>query len=560
MKNKIAYYLEDPKRLDEVTLHELNRWIEEMPYSQPLRLLADMKSDRFVANQDEQIGTYGAFFAEDYEWSNKQKGNDKPKVKEVAGAVAMESVTTPVSETAAVANATDEAADAIADAESVKTPAEDLPNSVTEIMHPLAADDREDSVLEEVLETNEVVEVVYEVAHTEASDIEENEIDRIVLELDWEEVEEVFALSQLDQKEEVVVEPESAVDEWMGNVNYGSFVSSYEPNTVKSIEDNIVEGTPNTTDTADDDTAPVKKRLPKKKDISSEKQDGKKKRKEGSIKVKEESAKPQSSMDEEISPKGEIVKAKSAKKAKSKLKKKSNKEDKDDKKVKSRKSRDADSPSKSMKMDNRVEKKKKGKRKEKIKANKVGEKSDKKVLSKALKKADVKAKIKHGKKENAILISEGGGRSKANKTTSKKKKKTGVTTLIAVADPVKNDFKLKNYDGVSQYTNWLLQQKTVNGDHPIIGEEVVNFDLNMGDKEREVAKKKKKKSKEESKTAKAAKKSVKKAEVIISEPLADILAAQGHDKKARKMYNQLSLIFPEKSAYFAVKIENLKKI
>ena len=47
--------------------------------------------------------------------------------------------------------------------------------------------------------------------------------------------------------------------------------------------------------------------------------------------------------------------------------------------------------------------------------------------------------------------------------------------------------------------------------------------------------------------------------MILSEPLANIMAAQGHTKKAKKMYKQLGLIFPEKSGYFAAKIENLKK-
>lgn len=570
MKNKIAYYLEDPKRLDEVTLHELNRWIEQMPYSQPLRLLADMKSDRFVANQDEKIGTYGAYFAEDYEWSNSQKGTDTPKVEEVARPAAIESIVNPVSETAseaalAVGPDSDEGVGIAADVESVMSPVEYVPTSAAEIKHPLAADDREDKVLEEVLETNEVVEVVYEVAHTEASDIEENEIDRMVLELDWQEAEEVSSLSQLDQIEGVDEEPEIPVDKWQGNVNYGSFVSAYEPATVRNTEDNLAEGTLDSLDIVDDDIAPtVKKILPKKNRGTSEKQAGKKKRKEKNAKVKKERAKPLPILEEEISAEDEITKAKAAKKAKSKLKQKSNKEGKEDKKVKSRKSRDADSPSKSIKLEGRAEKKKKKKSKDKTKDKIKADKSDKTVLSKALHKAEVKAKIKPVTNDKAIVISENEDQSiakrKAEKKSGKKKKKKGLTTLIAVADAAKNDFKLKNYEGVSNYTNWLLQQKTVNGDHPIVEEDVKNIDLNRAEKEQEVAKKKKKKPKEISKTAKVAKKSVRKAEVIISEPLADILAAQGHNKKARKMYSQLSLIFPEKSVYFAAKIENLKKI
>lgn len=45
---------------------------------------------------------------------------------------------------------------------------------------------------------------------------------------------------------------------------------------------------------------------------------------------------------------------------------------------------------------------------------------------------------------------------------------------------------------------------------------------------------------------------------IASETLADLLVLQGKKKKAIKMYKQLSLKFPEKSAYFAAQIEKLK--
>ncbi len=46
---------------------------------------------------------------------------------------------------------------------------------------------------------------------------------------------------------------------------------------------------------------------------------------------------------------------------------------------------------------------------------------------------------------------------------------------------------------------------------------------------------------------------------LISETLADLLAAQQQYEKAIKMYERLILKFPKKSAYFASKIEKLKK-
>lgn len=46
---------------------------------------------------------------------------------------------------------------------------------------------------------------------------------------------------------------------------------------------------------------------------------------------------------------------------------------------------------------------------------------------------------------------------------------------------------------------------------------------------------------------------------VLSETLADLLAQHGHLSQAEKMYQQLGLLFPKKSAYFAQKIENLNK-
>ncbi len=46
---------------------------------------------------------------------------------------------------------------------------------------------------------------------------------------------------------------------------------------------------------------------------------------------------------------------------------------------------------------------------------------------------------------------------------------------------------------------------------------------------------------------------------IASESLAALLARQGHIQSAIHMYERLCLLFPQKSAYFAAQIENLKK-
>ncbi len=114
---------------------------------------------------------------------------------------------------------------------------------------------------------------------------------------------------------------------------------------------------------------------------------------------------------------------------------------------------------------------------------------------------------------------------KKNQSPSKKKKQ--------------KKFKLKEYSGISDFSKWLLSFRHDDVEKQILKEE----------------KAAKKRLLEES-----AKKSVTKSASIISEPLAEILASQGHLDDAKKMYEQLIAKFPEKSSYFAVKINELIKI
>lgn len=87
----------------------------------------------------------------------------------------------------------------------------------------------------------------------------------------------------------------------------------------------------------------------------------------------------------------------------------------------------------------------------------------------------------------------------------------------------------------------------------------------MEAKKREKSKKEKSQVEEPEKIASDnfnffAQKSIQENSAMVSETLAELLVAQMQYRKAIQAYEQLSLIFPKKSSFFAEKIENLKKL
>ena len=102
----------------------------------------------------------------------------------------------------------------------------------------------------------------------------------------------------------------------------------------------------------------------------------------------------------------------------------------------------------------------------------------------------------------------------------------------------KNKYKLAEFSGISPFSKWLLTFKKADIDKKI-------------KKEEKLAKRKAIEA--------TANKSIEKSAAIISESLADLLASQGHFDDAKKMYEQLMMKYPEKSSYFAAKInQNIK--
>jgi len=120
--------------------------------------------------------------------------------------------------------------------------------------------------------------------------------------------------------------------------------------------------------------------------------------------------------------------------------------------------------------------------------------------------------------------------------TGKKKKKGGGSSMKG---KIKQSFRLREYSGISPFAQWLVSFK------------VDDLEKRL----KKEAKKEKKRLLEEN-----AKKSVTRSSSTISEPLAEILRIQGHFEEAKKMYGQLMQKFPEKSSYFAAKIDEINKV
>jgi len=473
MNKSLTYYFEDFTRLDEISMNEMESWVAEMPFSQPLHKLHQLKCLRLGIRVEEVQHQNSAYHSTDHDSSDNEKAVENKTKKEprvVSHKLADDILENSVQEEVEEKNIVPAEKIDLSDRKKKLTKrgkGNKKTKTALEVSHNLASDELENLVQEEVIENlpdyNNILGK--ELANADIILGDENKVFKDIAKFEdggTEKVGENLSLPVQEQEsEEITIDIELNTTTDVSQESLMSNVKAAE--TIITYKDKDLE--PETTlesleATADITTFEV---------IPSPKKD---------------------------------------KKAKSKRSKKLRTS-----KEKSEKS-----------------KKKKPKRKKfeskKQKNNKSSKKSQKLVSSqKQPKTKETKIKNKDFEKE---------------------------IRYIYLEERQPKDFRLYGYEGESEYISWLMQTKTLNKEKKVAVK-------NKEKKNKKGKKKNKSKRKVNKLVLKTADESVKKRDVIISETLADILAAQGHTKKAKKMYQQLSLIFPEKSSFFASKIKKLKK-
>lgn len=129
----------------------------------------------------------------------------------------------------------------------------------------------------------------------------------------------------------------------------------------------------------------------------------------------------------------------------------------------------------------------------------------------------------------------------------------GQTRLPKTVPPTVPTNKKPNPQPKRSFNSWLKQFQ-----EPAIKSQL--DEIMEHKKLEEVKKKSKKIKKRKHQMLEVAVKSITENQEVVSETLAELLVRQGRFERAIEMYKRLLLLFPEKSDYFASKIDNLKSI
>ena len=507
-REPISYYLKNPSKLVDLSVSQIEKWLQESPFSQPIRTLLAKKLN---FNQEivlDPVIVGAAITASNRTWLYREL-HSKVEFKadssiDVAEAESMENV------------------DALID----------LTTSIAEKI----VDDK--IIVLETLETSKD-EVEAKTIEVITADIPEdnNVTDPIV---DYEEISSIDALDQNIQDSEnkdITNNIEEEILEDQDEV--GDDHLDLEKQLKETNEETAIEQLPSI---KQEKTTPIKATLdivtntPKLIDLNQDKLSV-------DYKTTAEIQVIRVETDEEF------IAGRDGDKKKSKGKKKDKKKIKKDKTKKKKADKKSDEKDKKKKAAKKVKKKAKREKKERNK----------------LQALDV---FWEGKEEIELSKRK---KEKESKKKSKVKNKKSKIQLLKYDIPVSPSKEEANHydhdlDEMSNYTQWLLHfsKNKADGsfDHMSTATSKSNADIkDISVSSSEIKKKAKNKGKKKKSTqAKNKSKtdhSLETNEEIISELWADLLAKQGHIKKARKMYLKLSLKYPEKSSYFAAKLENL---
>ena len=518
-REPISYYLKNPSKLVDLSVNQIEKWLQESPFSQPIRSLLAKK---LHYNQEivlDPVIVGAATTASNRTWLYREL-HGKVEFKADSAIDAAEEDIDVLNDLTPTTTAESVMHEIIAP-ETVETPIAEMEAKAVEV---IAKEKPEgNDAINHIVEYEEVASL-----NTLDQTIQNSENEDIALTTELEEEiienqdeigsEHVDLEEQLEEtKEEIAVE----------------LLPSIKQEKVKPIKAtlDIVANTPKLIDLNQAKSKDNSKSIPEIQVIRVETDD-------------------------------EFVAGRDHDKKKAKGKKK------DNKKVKKDKTKKKKSDKKSDEKDNKKDKKKKSAKKAKKKAKR--EKKERKRLKALDDFWEGREEITPAKQKEEKASKK---KSKVKNKKSKGKNKKSKVELLKYDIPVSPSEEEANHythdlSEMSNYTQWLLQFSKDKADGSFdhmttatskssTGIEDISFSSSEDNKK---AKKKKKGKKKQSSNVKNKSKtdhSLEANEEIISELWADLLAKQGHIKKARKMYLKLSLKYPEKSSYFASKLENL---